>query len=498
MNNEVEYIYTGGDGQRDEPVAPKNVTHVTLDPSVTVIGEYVIHGCTSLVSVDIPKSVTTIDEYAFAGCTSLVSVIIPTSVTTIGYNAFSGCRSLVSVIIPTSVTTIGEWVFHGCTSLVSVIIPTSVTKISKAAFRLCPSLVSVVIPTSVTTIGECAFTSCRSLVSVIIPTSVTTIDDYTFSGCTSLVSVIIPTSVTIINQGAFDGCTLLDQASKTKGVSINEFIMTMYNDLPLHRICASANVSVDLITQYLNSDNSFTSKKDALQLSPLSILSLNPRVTCDMIKVLVDADKIPLSEKVITGSYPLHRACSNINMDVRIIKLMVESTPESIELVDDNNVVPLNAAMLIHNSEDIQNYMFATSPINISQLFRVKPAKLYSLVDKYISESIIMSSLTVINSFDKFQQNGWVNFITVKANMNVEEGQNVVQKITNFIGDCEEKIVEKLAYSKDFTGRLAIDYAIPEIKVAIQERLLFLGRYDFVKGSPLRKSATCVVLKAYD
>ena len=40
MNNEVEFIYTGGDGQQDEPVAPKKVTHVTLDPSVTVIGEY--------------------------------------------------------------------------------------------------------------------------------------------------------------------------------------------------------------------------------------------------------------------------------------------------------------------------------------------------------------------------------------------------------------------------------------------------------------------------
>merc|ERR1712238_86762 len=86
----------------------------------------------------------------------------------------------------------------------------------------------------------------------------------------------------------------------------------------------------------------------------------------------------------------------------------------------------------------------------------------------------------------------------VKANMNVEEGQNVVQKITNFIGDCEEKIVEKLAYFKDFMGRSAFDYAIPEIKVAIQERLLFLGRYEFVKGPPLHESATCVVLKAYD
>ena len=452
MSNEVEFVYTGGDGQRGRPVAPKNVTHVTLDPSVKVIGEFAFYYCTSLISVDIPTSVTTIGESAFYSCTSLVSVDIPISVTTIGGSAFHGCTSFVSGDIPKCVTTIGDYAFYSCTSLVSVVIPTSVTTIGIFAFYV----------------------------------------------CTSLVSVDIPTCVTSISDNAFDGCTLLGQASKTKGVSVNEFTKTMYNDLPLHRICGSANVSVDKITQCLKSNKSFTAKKDALQLSALSILSLNTRVTFDMIKVLVDADKIPLSEKDIAGSYPLHRACSNVNMDIDIIKLMVESAPESIELVDGNNAVPLNAALLIDTSEDIQNYLFATSPINISQLFRVKPAKLYSLVDKYISESITMSSLTLTNSFDKFQQNGWVNFITVRANMNVEEGQNVVQKITNFIGDCEEKIVEKLAYFKDFMGRLAFDYAIPEIKVAIQERLLFLGRYDFVKGPPLHKSATCVVLKAYD
>ena len=88
MNNKVEFIYTGGDGQDDEPVAPKNVTHVTLDPSVTVIGKWAFGGCTSLVLVIIPKSVTTIGESAFDGCTSLASVIIPTSVTTIGNRVF--------------------------------------------------------------------------------------------------------------------------------------------------------------------------------------------------------------------------------------------------------------------------------------------------------------------------------------------------------------------------------------------------------------------------
>eukprot|EP00957_Ditylum_brightwellii_P093530 7122165-Ditylum_brightwellii.AAC.1 len=43
-----------------------------------------------------------------------------------------------------------------------------------------------------------------------------------------------------------------------------------------------------------------------------------------------------------------------------------------------------------------------------------------------------------------------------------------------------------------------MEVATPEIKLALQERLLFLSRYKLVKGPPIHKSATCVVIKAYD
>eukprot|EP00957_Ditylum_brightwellii_P005804 442172-Ditylum_brightwellii.AAC.2 len=43
-----------------------------------------------------------------------------------------------------------------------------------------------------------------------------------------------------------------------------------------------------------------------------------------------------------------------------------------------------------------------------------------------------------------------------------------------------------------------MEAAIPEIKTAMQERLLFLSRYEFVKGPPIHKLATCVVIQAHD
>jgi hypothetical protein len=132
-----------------------NLTSVTIGNSVTGIGSESFWNCTSLtnISVDaanpaysslngvlfnetqtsliafpsgrggnyiIPNSVTTIGNYAFHGCTSLTSVIIPNSVTGIRGGAFYGCTGLTSVTMPNSVTSIEGWAYSGCTSLSSV------------------------------------------------------------------------------------------------------------------------------------------------------------------------------------------------------------------------------------------------------------------------------------------------------------------------------------------------------------------------------------------
>ena len=74
----------------------------------------------NITSVVIPDSVTSIGNYAFHYCTSLTSVTIPDSVTSIGSGAFYSCDSLTSVTIPDSVTSIGHYAFRYCTSLTSV------------------------------------------------------------------------------------------------------------------------------------------------------------------------------------------------------------------------------------------------------------------------------------------------------------------------------------------------------------------------------------------
>ncbi len=241
---------------------------IVIPNSVTSIGEYAFHQCSSLTSVTIPNSVTSIGSSAFSSCSGLTKVnitdiaawcniafggsssnplnyaghlfvndievtdlVIPNSVTSIGVSLFQNCSSLTSVTIPNSVTSIGDRAFRSCSSLTSVTIPNSVTSIGNYAFQNCSSLSTVTIPNSVTSIGS-IFKGCNNITSVIwnakncstynfgtqvesfvFGNDVEIIPDSLCQGMNKLTSVTIPNNVTGIGGGAFDGCNNLETVS---------------------------------------------------------------------------------------------------------------------------------------------------------------------------------------------------------------------------------------------------------------------------------------------
>ncbi len=220
----------------------KNITAITISPSVTRIDEGAFSGCSSLESITLPfvgdsrKNASNAYQYPFGyifGTSSYTGGVatkqfysrstsyatnstyyIPgslKSVTITGgnilYGAFCNCKGLTSITIPDSVTSIGSSAFSGCTGLTSITIPDSVTSIGSSAFSGCTGLTSITIPDSVTSIGSSAFSGCTGLASITIPNSVMSIDNLAFFGCTSLTSITIPDSVTSMGSQVFNGWT---------------------------------------------------------------------------------------------------------------------------------------------------------------------------------------------------------------------------------------------------------------------------------------------------
>lgn len=174
---------------------------ITIDSTVTSIGNDAFRGNTNVTSVSIPSSVLQIGNNAFDS-SGLTSVTIPGSVASIGSGAFQQMPSLLSVIIQEGVTALPLRAFFNnfAPTIVNVSLPSTLTSIGESAFRGA-AITSLTIPNSVTSIGNSAFE--RSLLtSVVIGENVIEIGDEAFYS-TDLTTLTIPNSVTNIGAYAF-------------------------------------------------------------------------------------------------------------------------------------------------------------------------------------------------------------------------------------------------------------------------------------------------------
>ena len=116
-------VYTSDDGvlmnkDKTEIIQfPFGKTSYTIPETVTVLGNYIFNGCTSLTSIVIPGTLTSFGTFAFSGCSALASVTLSEGITTIDYGTFARCTALASITIPASVTTIDSSAFTGCSGL---------------------------------------------------------------------------------------------------------------------------------------------------------------------------------------------------------------------------------------------------------------------------------------------------------------------------------------------------------------------------------------------
>ena len=261
--------------------------------SVTNFNNSVFSSCAKLTTVNFNnQQVSVIGENVFSGCTSLYSLTLPTALQTIGVGAFNNCSSLYRLTVPASVTAIGEEAFKGCTKLIEVqtnlavnagspsygglasnakhvyslsntdtyfkndeglvyydddtyvyivsyrgdgsgltdgvldlteyVKSTNTVEVFDRAFYGNESIKGVKLE-GVKVIGASAFAG-TGLTSLNVPASVDTIGEGAFSGCTSLKDAKFAQgfSVTLLSQRIFSGCTSLEEVdlSATRTCSI--------------------------------------------------------------------------------------------------------------------------------------------------------------------------------------------------------------------------------------------------------------------------------------
>ena len=229
--------------------------NLTVDSSVTTIGQYAFQKCWGLENVTIKNNgniglkafdgsstrklatyvisnIGLIDESAFANCTAMKNLTVNSSVTTIGQYAFQKCSALENVTIKnngaigvsafesssteniatyniSNIGLISKSAFANCSKLQKVRLGNNVGDINQRAFYNCVLLDSLILPNTVKTLGDSVFYNCNDLAFVQLSNTLSTIGKAAFDRCYSLPEMFIPKSVSSIGEGTFNQCTSL-------------------------------------------------------------------------------------------------------------------------------------------------------------------------------------------------------------------------------------------------------------------------------------------------
>ncbi len=241
------------------------VKTITIDNTVTHIGNNAFYGLEGVESIIIPEGITSIGANAFTGCSALKNIEFMGYAPSISEDAFTEIKADAKYFankewsaeqkanyggnldwkevqkeivrsgncgqnLTWTLDVDGELTISGTGDMYdyydcwevpwfndgpgyqvnSVVIKDGVTSIGDCAFMRLGSLKSVKIPDSVTRIGESAFERCSNLKTIKLPDELTKIERWTFYR-SGLTAIDIPKGVTSIGQAVFGGCESLTE-----------------------------------------------------------------------------------------------------------------------------------------------------------------------------------------------------------------------------------------------------------------------------------------------
>jgi hypothetical protein len=303
----------------------------------------------------------------------------------------------------------------------------------------------------------------------------------------------------------------------------------LQKDQPVHFLCAQPNVTVAQLESAFAAIETMSQAGRTIALglepgskfTPLHLATLNPTISTEIIMRLTT--QFPEAPKVrdFQDALPLHRACSNPETPLEAIIHLTTVYPESVMAKDSNDKISLIRALEAKQPAPILQHLFACRPDDDVQF---KSNTLQYLLD------LIRNPPASLMAFPTALQSGWVDFISSDAILNMAsakdleiffnenatdneikalsaaEGEITVLSgsvdltgaVINLIAHSTREFAQILSAASDLSGRFAMTVAVPPIKNALQDKLLFMGRYELVIGPSIHKSATCIVKKAVD
>lgn len=378
-NGNVVFIYTGeGDGA----VVPDDVTHVRVDPSVTVIADGAFQGRLHLEKVELCEGLLIIESKAFFECKSLIEVNIPCTLRVIGESAFSHCETLelLDGRLPEGLEEIRNNAFRGCTSLIRINSPSTVLVMGAGAFYGCAELAEVDLSEGLLAIADSSFQGCTSLTRINVPSTLEIISRESFanSGLTSLdlpdtVEAIgmkaicdcgirnfrIPNLVAEVDKGTLHGCNRMFSILLPKSLKrIEENAFLAPNIRYLRNIAIPPNCNVgnafgresnvagkDIEIAFPSADGSVITEALKHRFDNLPLHHL-----CYYESAAGEAEYLKRldgngSEKDCLGMTPLHILTCATKHDLKVYQLMIDKFPKSVVTKDKWGTVPLFYAL---------------------------------------------------------------------------------------------------------------------------------------------------------
>ena len=315
------FVYTGQS-------IPSDVTHVRVDPSVTVIYHDAFSGFRELIEVDCGR-VQIIEYQAFHSCKKLKAVTLSDALVKIGNYAFRGGVALNNINLSSSLRRIGEWALP---RLQSLHLPDGVESIGEYAFS-CGKFTNVRIPHLVTTISLCTFDLCSGLFSVELPESLAQIEDRSFEDCRSMRNMVIPPDA-VTSRKAFISCSDLLKLFHSEE-RITEQLKHRFDLLPIHKMLYYQSYHPVTTDRLNNATNMRSGHTRALRSK------LDPTGR----------------EQDCLGMTPLHiLACSSIQ-ELSIYELMINKYPENLTTKDRWGALPILYAVWGDAPNDVIQFL---------------------------------------------------------------------------------------------------------------------------------------------